>query len=131
MNFNNESGLHARPASILVEEAQKYKAEVKLFKGDNEADVKSILGLICLKLRHGDEVIIKGEGEDAHKAVDSLGQLMEGKLKLLAYKQDKKAVGEEIDEELSKYNIPNPAQVINMIGRGVKKTMDSLGSDID
>ena len=73
----NETGLHARPASIFVEKANEYQAEVKLIKESQAANAKSIMGIMSLGVNQDTEVTIQAEGEDAEEAVESLVTLVE------------------------------------------------------
>ncbi|PRX31069.1 phosphotransferase system HPr (HPr) family protein [Orenia metallireducens] len=131
VKLRNEFNLHARPASILVEEAEKYASRIKIIKDNQEADAKSILGLICLAVKDGEELLIQAEGNDAKVAVDRIADLIENKLRILSHLQDKKAVAQELGDEIARYTVPNPAEVVSMIGRGVRKTMESIGIDMD
>lgn len=74
----NESGLHARPATLFVETASKFRSQIMVKKGDQEVDGKSVLSLMLLELTKGTPVTIKAEGEDEVQAVNALVELMEG-----------------------------------------------------
>ena len=72
ISLENESGLHARPASILVKEASKYTSEIKLIKDENEYNPKSIMSILTMGGSKGDHIIIEAEGEDEEEAVKGL-----------------------------------------------------------
>ncbi|MBI3990726.1 MAG: HPr family phosphocarrier protein [Candidatus Omnitrophica bacterium] len=72
----NESGLHARPAAIFVQMAKKFDADVKLKKGKQEVNGKSIMDVMMLAADKGSEIIIRASGEDAKNAVDELVDLL-------------------------------------------------------
>lgn len=78
-----ESGIHARPATILVNEAIKYDSEIFLKMGSKEINLKSIMGVMSLGINNGSQVTIKCEGQDAEKALtalaDTIYQLKLGK----------------------------------------------------
>lgn len=80
---NNKVGLHARPASLFVQEAAKYQSEIKVSTQDpdtkelREANAKSILGVLTLGVFQGMEITIRAEGEDEECAVTSLIALVE------------------------------------------------------
>ncbi|MGI6123349.1 MAG: HPr family phosphocarrier protein [Acetivibrionales bacterium] len=59
-------GLHARPASILISEAEKFKSEISIKYKAKEVSLKSIIGVMTLGIKTDDsfEVIISGEDED-------------------------------------------------------------------
>ena len=77
--LTNKVGLHARPAAIFVQTAKKFKANLKVKKGDKIADAKSILGVLSLGAECGDEITIIAEGEDAEEALNTLLTLIKNK----------------------------------------------------
>ena len=68
----NELGLHARPAALLAQEAQKFAADVLLIQDGQEVDAKSILDILSLAAGRGCTLTLKTQGEDARKALDHL-----------------------------------------------------------
>lgn len=70
--LENKTGLHARPASLFVKEASKYKSEINLIKGEDSYNAKSIMGLLSMGASKGDCLVIEAEGEDEKEAVTSL-----------------------------------------------------------
>jgi len=70
--INNSSGLHARPAALFVQIANKYNSEVILKKGIQEVNGKSIMGIMMLAAECGSEIIIQVEGDDAQEALKEL-----------------------------------------------------------
>ena len=80
---NNKVGLHARPASLFVQEAAKYQSNIKVSTQDpdtkelREANAKSILGVLTLGVFQGMEITIRAEGEDEESAVTCLLALVE------------------------------------------------------
>ncbi|GAB6098163.1 HPr family phosphocarrier protein [Halanaerocella petrolearia] len=74
---NNETGIHARPASMIVQEANKFNADVDIIKDDKEVSAKSIMGIMSLGVNQSTEVTIKAEGEDEEVAVTALVELIE------------------------------------------------------
>lgn len=75
--ISNPSGLHARPAALLVKEAGKFTSKVQLVKEGKEVDAKSLLGVMSLAAKQNDEIIVQAEGEDAEEAVNHLAQFIE------------------------------------------------------
>jgi phosphotransferase system HPr (HPr) family protein len=79
---NNKVGLHARPASLFVQEAAKHNAEISVSCQDpdtkefRDANAKSILGVLTLGVFQGMEITIKAEGQDEDKAVEALAALV-------------------------------------------------------
>lgn len=76
VTITNESGLHARPASIFVKEASKFKSNIKVVKNDKEYNAKSIIGVLSMGAVKGDNILIIAEGEDEEEAIDALINLI-------------------------------------------------------
>lgn len=76
--IKNKTGIHARPSSMIVQEANKYSSEVAIVKDGNEVNAKSIMGIMSLGITKSTEITIKAEGTDAQDAVDALVKLVEG-----------------------------------------------------
>jgi phosphocarrier protein len=75
--IQNETGIHARPASMLSEEASSYQADVELVKDGQSANAKSIMGVMSLGIKQSTEVTVKAEGTDEKQAVEALVELIE------------------------------------------------------
>ncbi|MEM6332508.1 MAG: HPr family phosphocarrier protein [Planctomycetota bacterium] len=71
----NPLGLHARPAMAFVDAASGYQSEVRVSKGEQTVDGKSIMQLMMLAAVQGTELEITAEGPDADDAVAALGEL--------------------------------------------------------
>jgi phosphocarrier protein HPr len=70
-------GLHARPAALFVQAVQATGLTVSLCRHDGRtADARSILAVVTLDVRHGDEVLLRAEGEGAQQALDRLAELL-------------------------------------------------------
>ncbi|WP_026477766.1 HPr family phosphocarrier protein [Alkaliphilus transvaalensis] len=70
--INCEAGLHARPATLLVKEAGKYKSEITLISGTVEINAKSIMGIMALGGKKGQSIEIKVEGTDEKMALEAI-----------------------------------------------------------
>ena len=68
----NTYGLHARPASHLVALTNRFVAEIRVRKGQEEVDGKSVLHLMTLAAAKGTELVITAEGPDAEEALDAI-----------------------------------------------------------
>lgn len=70
-------GLHARPASIFVEAVTNSGLDVEIGRvGEAAVDAASILGVMALGARHGEEVVLTAEGENADAVLDALVELL-------------------------------------------------------
>lgn len=73
----NRLGIHARPATVFVQAAAKFQADIFLSKGDvSRVNGKSIMGVMMLAAEKGAEVLVEAEGTDAEQAVDALAELL-------------------------------------------------------
>ncbi|MEM1211693.1 MAG: HPr family phosphocarrier protein [Planctomycetota bacterium] len=79
VTITNKLGMHARPAMMLVDVASKYTADIKLCKGDQAVDAKSIMQLMMLAAVSGTELRVEATGPDAADAVNALRQLVDSK----------------------------------------------------
>jgi len=77
ITIKNELGLHARPAALLVQRANKYSSDIFLKKEDVEVNGKSIMSVMMLAVESGTELQIRAVGEDEKEAVDDLVELIE------------------------------------------------------
>ena len=77
--IENKTGIHARPASVFVLTAAKFKSKVQIKAKGKAVDAKSILMIMSMGLVHGTEVVISAEGDDADKAVTTLKDLVNSK----------------------------------------------------
>ena len=74
----NEQGLHARPAALFVQIANKYESEVKVRKGKDEVNGKSIMGLMTLAAEKGSLIKLIVDGPDAKDAIRELELIITG-----------------------------------------------------
>lgn len=72
----NPAGLHARPASLIVERAKQLESAITIHKDGKSADARSIMGLLALGATTGDRVTVSAVGADAGKAVESVVAVM-------------------------------------------------------
>ncbi len=72
VKIKTETGLHARPASLLVNTVSKFKSKITIEKDGQEANLQSILGLLSLGVSQNDEIIIKASGKDEDEAIEAV-----------------------------------------------------------
>ncbi|MCX5786181.1 MAG: phosphoenolpyruvate--protein phosphotransferase [Elusimicrobia bacterium] len=68
----NSSGLHARPAATLAKLARGYRCDLRLRKGDAQANIRSVSSIMSLDIRRGDKVFLEARGADAKEALDAI-----------------------------------------------------------
>jgi phosphocarrier protein HPr len=71
-------GLHARPAALFVQAAARQPVKITIAKdGRSPVDAKSILAVLGLDVRGGEEVILAAsDGEEAEAALDELAAVV-------------------------------------------------------
>lgn len=72
----NKLGLHARPAALFVQIANKFEADVKVTKDDMEVNGKSIMGILMLAAEKDSAITIVTTGKDAHEAMVELEKMV-------------------------------------------------------
>ena len=72
----NKQGLHARPAAIFVQIANKFNARITVTRQDERVNGKSIMGILMLGAEKGSTVIIEADGDDADKALSELERVI-------------------------------------------------------
>lgn len=77
ITITNDTGLHARPASVFVNTAAKFKSEIMLKKGEKQVNAKSILAVLSLGISKGTEVMLWAQGPDEAEAVSKLTELIQ------------------------------------------------------
>ena len=69
-------GLHARPATLLVNEATKFASDAKIMVGEKEANLKSIMGVMALGVSTNQEFSVICDGPDAEAAVEAISKVI-------------------------------------------------------
>ncbi|MBQ8802034.1 MAG: HPr family phosphocarrier protein [Tyzzerella sp.] len=78
--ITDELGIHARPAGLLVKEAAKFQADIKIKKGEKAADAKRIFGIMGLAAKKGDEIIMTADGADEAEAIAAIEEFLKANL---------------------------------------------------
>jgi phosphocarrier protein HPr len=79
IEIKNKLGLHARAAAKLVHTAARFKSDIKVRKGSEEVDAKSILGILLLAAGRGSVITVTASGEDEADAVAAIEKLIDAK----------------------------------------------------
>ena len=73
-------GIHARPAVMLVKEAEKFKSEITFTTKGKTADAKKIFALMSLAAKQGDEIKVTISGEDEENAQQTIQTFLNNNL---------------------------------------------------
>ncbi|EFR31045.1 phosphocarrier protein HPr [Eremococcus coleocola] len=71
-----ETGIHARPATLLVQAASKFASDLNLEYKGKSVNLKSIMGVMSLGVGQGADVVITAEGEDEAAAIAAIEETM-------------------------------------------------------
>lgn len=81
----NKKGIHARPASQIVQVASQFTARIHAVHNNDEVNAKSIIGLLTLGMPYKAQVTLKIDGEDENEALAALTDLFNNTFKNLSY----------------------------------------------
>lgn len=77
-NITSDEGLHARPASRLVQTVTPFASEVKLQFNGKQVNMKSIMGVMSLGISKGKEIKIIADGKDEEQLMAAVDELIVG-----------------------------------------------------
>lgn len=75
----NKLGMHARPATMIVKAASKYRSDFKIVKSDMEINGRSIMGVMTLAAEFGSELELVADGVDEEKLINEIAQMFADK----------------------------------------------------
>ena len=79
VTIKNRAGIHARPAALIVQTANKFDAQISFEKDSDRINGKSIMGIITLGAGYKTTLKVIAEGEDEEEAVEAIVALFENK----------------------------------------------------
>ncbi len=79
LTVRNRAGIHARPASLIAQTANKFSSEILLENLDTTVNAKSIMGVITMAAGYNTNLTLKADGCDAADAVAAIAALFESK----------------------------------------------------
>ncbi len=74
--ITSETGIHARPATILVQAASKFSSDITLEYNGKSVNLKSIMGVMSLGVGQNAKVTITANGDDEKEALDTVAETM-------------------------------------------------------
>ncbi len=81
LTVQNESGIHARPAALVVEAAGKFQSQVYFIKDGMRANAKSIMNIMLLAAEMGATIRVEAEGNDEEQALAAMDELFQSRFK--------------------------------------------------
>lgn len=79
LTVKNRAGIHARPAAIIAQTANKFKCEIILARDDTTVNAKSIMGVITMAAGYNTVLTLRTDGEDEKEAADVIEALFDSK----------------------------------------------------
>lgn len=77
ITITNKTGVHARPAGMLIKEAQKFDSEINLIRDGKAVNAKSIMAILGMGICEGDQIVIEATGSDSTDAVSCIYSILE------------------------------------------------------
>ena len=75
--LKNQAGLHSRPATFFIQNANEFKSSIWVEKDERRVNAKSLLGVLSLGITGDNEIRIIADGIDEKEAIDALIALVE------------------------------------------------------
>ena len=72
----DETGIHARPATLLVQTAGKFSSDINLEYNGKKVNLKSIMGVMSLGIGAGSDITISAEGSDEQDALNAIEETL-------------------------------------------------------
>ncbi len=79
LTVRNRAGIHARPAALIAQTANKFASEVMLEKDSASVNAKSIMGVITMAAGYNTTLTLKADGPDEKEAAEAIFNLFESK----------------------------------------------------
>lgn len=107
--LHNPTGLHARPAGLVVQTVAQFQAKVRLQSHNKEADAASLIAILSLGARNGDTVTFTATGPDAEPVLAALKELVQADF--YETTAEERAVSTPVVREKPE-NVYDPAQAV-------------------
>ena len=79
LTVQNRAGIHARPAAIIAQTANKFQSEVSISKDDTTVNAKSIMGVITMAAGYNTTLTLQVEGPDESECATAIEELFNSK----------------------------------------------------
>ncbi|MBQ0162579.1 MAG: HPr family phosphocarrier protein [Treponema sp.] len=79
LTVKNRAGIHARPATLIAQMANKFTSEITLEKDSIVVNAKSIMGVITMAAGYNTTMTLKVEGPDESEAASAIENLFDTK----------------------------------------------------
>ncbi|EKU47743.1 phosphocarrier protein HPr [Staphylococcus massiliensis] len=72
----DETGIHARPATMLVQTASKFDSDIQLEYNEKKVNLKSIMGVMSLGVGKDADITIYADGSDEQEAIEAITEIL-------------------------------------------------------
>lgn len=79
LTVKNRAGIHARPAAIIAQTANKFECEINISHNEATVNAKSIMGVIAMGAGYNTQLTLTCEGPDESEAASTLEELFDSK----------------------------------------------------
>ncbi|MBQ6567609.1 MAG: HPr family phosphocarrier protein [Treponema sp.] len=79
LTVRNRAGIHARPAALIAQTANKFASEIIMEKNTTTVNAKSIMGVITMAASYNTTMTLKVDGSDEKDAAEAIEKLFESK----------------------------------------------------
>ena len=79
ISVQNRAGIHARPAALIAQTANKFQADIEIIRGATTVNAKSIMGVITLAAGYQSLLTLRTDGTDEQEAMVAICALFENK----------------------------------------------------
>ncbi len=79
VTIKNRAGIHARPAALIAQTANRFASEILIEREDTRINAKSIMGIITMAASYNTELTLVADGADEKEAVEAINALFENK----------------------------------------------------
>lgn len=79
VTIRNRAGIHARPAALIAQTANRFASEILIEREDTRINAKSIMGIITMAASYNTMLTICAEGSDEREAVEAIDALFANK----------------------------------------------------
>jgi phosphocarrier protein len=79
VTIKNRAGIHARPAALIAQTANRFASETLIEREDTRINAKSIMGIITMAASYNSVLIICADGPDESEAIAAIEALFENK----------------------------------------------------
>lgn len=74
--ITNDTGVHARPATLLVNKAGQFASEIEIHYNNKSVNLKSIMGVMSLGVPKGAEIKVTADGSDEEHALQGIEEVV-------------------------------------------------------